>query len=70
MTQLIEPTDPRYFTVSSTDLYDRHHYKVVSQNGESIIVDNWEDVNIIWWNKNAFLSHVEVLDAQKPKGFK
>tara|TARA_Y100000022_G_scaffold199840_1_gene213320 strand:- start:1887 stop:2099 length:213 start_codon:yes stop_codon:yes gene_type:complete len=70
MTQLIKPTDPRYFTVSSTDLYDRHHYKVVSQNGESITVDNWEDVRTIWWNKKAFLSHVEVLDAQKPKGFK
>ena len=27
MTALIEPSDPRYFTETSGELYDRHTYK-------------------------------------------
>ena len=70
MTTLIETTDSRYFTVSSDELYDRHHYKVVSKNGDTTIVNNWEDAAIIWWNKKMFLSHIEVLDKpQLKKGF-
>ena len=59
-----------YFTVTSSDLYDRHHYKVVSQSGDTITVDNWEDAAIIWWNKKAFLSHIDVLDKPKPRNVK
>ena len=70
MTALIETTDPRYFTVSSDGLYDRHHYKVVSKNGDTTIVNNWEDAAMIWWNKKVVLSHIEVLDKpQIKKGF-
>ena len=70
MTALIETTDPRYFTVSSDELYDRHHYKIVSKNGNTITVNNWEDAAMIWWNKKVVLSHIEVLDkAQSKKGF-
>ena len=54
MTTLIETTDPRYFTISSDGLYDRHHYKVVSKNGDTTIVNNWEDAAMMWWNKNVF----------------
>jgi len=68
---LIQKTDPRYFEVSSHGLYDRHDYKVVSTTGDEVIVDNWQDAAIIWWNKKAFLSHIEVLDKQqKSRGFK
>jgi hypothetical protein len=70
--ELIRPNDPRYFTLSSEGLYDRHHYQVVSKDGESIVVDNWEDVRNIWWNKKDFLSHVEVIDkpkARQSRGF-
>ena len=70
--ELIRPNDPRYFTLSSEGLYDRHHYQVVSKDGESITVDNWEDVRNIWWNKKDFLSHVEVIDkpkARQSRGF-
>ena len=70
MTALIETTDPRYFTVSSDGLYDRHHYRVVSKNGDTTIVNNWEDAAIIWWNKKAFLSHIDVLDKPKPRNVK
>ena len=70
--ELIKPDDPQYFTLSSDELYDRHHYKVISKLGETITVDNWEDLRTIWWNKKSFLSHVEVIDkpkARQTRGF-
>ena len=74
MTQLISPDDPTYFTLSSNDLYDRHQYKVVAKNGDSIVVDDYMSAQEIWWNRKTFLSHIEVLDRQKQKesskGFK
>ena len=66
--ELIKPEDAQYFTETSVELYDRHHYRVVSKTGDTVIVDNWADVNMIWWNKKALLSHVDVLDKPKPKG--
>ena len=70
MTALIEPSDPQYFTETSDELCDRHTYKIVSKTGETINVDNWLQAREIWWNRKAFLSHVEVLDVKKSKGFK
>tara|TARA_B100000035_G_C20982806_1_gene546302 strand:- start:1104 stop:1316 length:213 start_codon:yes stop_codon:yes gene_type:complete len=70
MTALIKPSDPQYFTETSDELYDRHTYKIVSKSGETIHVDNWMQAREIWWNKKQFLSHVEVLDVKKSKGFK
>ena len=43
---------------------------IVSKSGETIHVDNWMQVREIWWNKKQFLSHIEVLDVKKSKGFK
>ena len=43
MVAVIETTDPRYFTVTSDKLYDRHHYRVVDKNGDTTIVDNWHN---------------------------
>lgn len=70
MTQLIQPGDPAYFTLSSNDLYDRHDYKIISKTGESVVVDNWEDAQMTWFQKSVFLSHIEVLDKKESKGFK
>ena len=68
--ELIKPEDPQYFTQTSDELYDRHHYKIISTTGESVDVKNWEQVREIWWNKRSFLSHVEILDKkQRAKGF-
>ena len=68
--ELIKPEDPQYFTQTSDELYDRHHYKIISTTGESVNVKNWEQVREIWWNKRSFLSHVEILDKkQRAKGF-
>ncbi len=62
MVALIEKSDPRYFLQTSNNMYDRHHYKVVTKTGDETVVDNWEDAAYIWWNKKKILSHIEVLD--------
>ena len=51
--------------------YDRHDYKVIFEDGKTVIFDNYEDAQLLWWNRSGnFLSHVEVLDKkQKKKGF-
>ncbi len=59
---LIEKTDPQYFEVSSEEPYLRHHYKVIDKYGKSVVVDNWQDAAVLWWNKKDFLSHIEVLN--------
>ena len=70
MTQLIDPSDPRNFTVSSDGLYDRHHYKIIDTFGKSVVVESWEEVQQLWWNTKNFLSHIEILDkTPKNKGF-
>ena len=73
MTKCIEPSDPRYFTVTSDVPYDRHDYKIIRKDGETMVVDSWELAREIWWNTPSFsLSHIEVLDKKtnKKKGFK
>jgi hypothetical protein len=52
--------------------YDRHDYKVVYEDGKEVIFDNYEDVQLTWFQRGGnFLSHIEVLDKQKQtKGFK
>ena len=52
--------------------YLRHHYKLVFEDGKEVIFDNYEDVQVTWFQTAPqFLSHVEVLDKKtKSKGFK
>lgn len=51
--------------------YDRHLYKLVNIHGKAIIFDNYEDVQVTWFQTpGQFLSHIEVLDKKKVKGFK
>lgn len=50
--------------------YLRHHYKLVLTDGREVIFDNYEDVQVTWFQTaGQFLSHIEVLDI-KQKGFK
>lgn len=61
------------FTCTSDKLYDRHNYKLVLSDGNSIVFDNYEDVQNIWMKSPPeSLSHVEVLDKKKKSsgGFK
>ena len=54
------------FTQTSDGLYDRHHYKIIAKNGDTIVVDNWAQAHEIWWNKGPILDRIEVLDKDNP----
>ena len=41
---MIKPNDPRYFEQSCFKNYDRHDYKVVAKNGDSVVVDDYQTV--------------------------
>jgi hypothetical protein len=59
------------FLQTSNEPYVRHDYKVVYNDGTYQVFDNYEDVQLLWWNRSGnFLSHIEVLDKKKSKGFK
>ena len=73
MTKLISKDDSRYFSQTSDELYDRHHYKIVC-NTKSFVVESWNEVQEWWWNNchsPTFNAVVHVLDKpkKKPKGF-
>ena len=75
MTNLIEKNDPRYFSQTSDELYDRHHYKIVCQN-KSFVIESWDEVQEYWWNncRSPWFEEavIHVIDKPKPKskGFK
>jgi len=59
------------FTLHCEKPYTRHDYKVVFEDGKTVIFDNYEDAQLLWWNRSGnFLSHIEVLDKKKTRGFK
>ena len=76
MVALITPDDPMYFTESSSAPYDRHHYRVVYSNDQSVDVASWEEARALWFEAPPqFLKCVEVLDiplkkVKTGKGFK
>ena len=74
MTDLIEKNDPRYFSQTRNEPYDRHHYKIVSST-KTFVVESWEEAQEWWWNncrsptiKGAVI-HVIDKPKKKPKGF-
>jgi len=65
---------PELFQQTCNKPYDRHHYKLIYSNGQSIVLDDYMDVQAHWFQTPAqFLSHIEVLDIpqkkKKTKGF-
>jgi len=71
MTELIKKNDPRYFSETSSESYDRHYYKLVYDNKE-IVVKTWEEVKEYWWNTKSFnppVIHVLDKPKKKSKGF-
>ena len=53
----------KIFTQTCDKPYDRHHYKMVYSNNQSVVVDSWEKVRKLWWETPSnFTSHIEVLD--------
>ena len=68
MTKLIEKNDPRYFSQTSNEPYDRHHYRIVYKD-RSVVVESWEEVQEYWWNNSRRfeLPVIEVIDKPKTK---
>ena len=60
--KLIHPSDPQYFTETSTKPYDRHTYKLHLKSGKAIVVEDYELLRVIWFQYNAYAESVEVLD--------
>ena len=61
------------FQQTSNEPYVRHDYKLIYENGKQVVFDNYEDVQLFWFQRGGnFLSHIEVLDKKKTKskGFK
>ena len=51
--------------------YDRHDYKLVFEDGREVIFDNYEDVQVTWFQRGGnFLSYIEVLNKNQTRGFK
>jgi len=63
---------PDIFKQTCDKPYTRHHYKLVYDDGREVVFDNYEDVQVTWFQRSGnFLSHIEVLDIkEKKKGFK
>ena len=64
---LIERDDPRYFTEPSNEPYDRHKYKLTFPDGHSMIVESYEQVQVMWFEhlRNWQGVKVEVIDGSK-----
>jgi hypothetical protein len=61
------------FSQTSDEPYIRHDYKLIYEDGNQVVFDNYEDVQLFWFQRGGhFLSHIEVLDKKKTKskGFK
>ena len=68
MTKLIEKNDPRYFSQTSNEPYDSHHYRIVYKD-RSAVVESWQEVQEYWWNNSRRfeLPVIEVIDKPKTK---
>ena len=68
---LISPSDPQYFKVTSDKPYGRHIYRLHLTDGRHVDFEDYEDLQATWFQTaKMFLNKVEVLDVKKkPKGF-
>ncbi len=54
---------PEFFKQTSDEPYDRHIYRFIDSNNNSIIVESYEQVHEKWFNTPSMLkSRIEVLD--------
>ena len=67
MTQLIDATDPQYFTQTSGDIYDRHTYRLNIPGYKSVVIEDYEVLRAVWFEqcRNFKGCTVEVLNVTK-----
>ncbi|NDB57796.1 hypothetical protein EB001_05065 [bacterium] len=52
-----------FFKQTCNKPYTRHKYKLVYSNGQSVVFDSYEEVQMAWFDAPAeYLSHVDVID--------
>ena len=62
------PEPPKWFSQSSDEPYDRHHYRFVYSDGQSKIFESYERAQQEWFNlPKVFKSRIEVLDIKNKK---
>ena len=61
---LITEDDPRYFTCTSLEPYDRQHYKIINKDGKELVVDNYMHAQMIWFQSDCgrYIDRIEVID--------
>tara|TARA_R100000315_G_C5185804_1_gene108068 strand:- start:254 stop:481 length:228 start_codon:yes stop_codon:yes gene_type:complete len=73
--ELIKPGDPQYFTETSSDPYDRHHYQLMFDDDQRYIVfDDYEQMRVYWFQcvrkwRNCRVNVIEPIQEKKVKGF-
>lgn len=51
----------KVFSSTSEEPYDRHKYKVHAPNWE-VLVDSYEEAQMIWYHAQGTATHIEVVD--------
>ena len=66
---------PEFFEQTSDEPYDRHNYRLVTNDGQCVESDDWQTIAGCWFQlPGMFKSHIEVLDKPnnkrpRPSGF-
>lgn len=73
--ELIKPEDPQYFTQTSSDSYDRHHYELIFNDNQShIVFDDYEQMKVYWFQcvrkwRDCKVNVIEPIQEKTVKGF-
>ena len=57
-----------FFTETSNAPYDRHHYKIICKDNSTEVLESWQEVQELWWNKRILIDRIEVIDKPTHKG--
>ena len=59
---------PEFFEQTSDEPYTRHDYRLITTDGRSVVMHDWESVSSAWFQLPAmFKERIEVLDKPKKK---
>ena len=57
-----------FFTETSNAPYDRHHYKIICKDNSTKVLESWQEVQELWWNKRILIDRIEVNDKPTHQG--
>ena len=68
MSTTYTPNDPEYFEVYCPKDYDKHDYKMVFKNGQSVTYHDYAVAKHDWYTHRDHADYIEVID-KSGKGF-